>query len=147
MPRHVAGSFGNPFDQKRQHADLHVALDAPGEPMAHGRHLDLGALERAEAALDDHQPLVSARVPTGFEITLSKFFKLSPIAINCMHLESSFSIPTSELVNFSDIEELLSRYLPRRDVTKQEAICQLEDRHRKRLAAIQSRSRDSELRT
>ena len=28
--------------------------------MVHGRHLDLGALERAEAALDDHQPLVSA---------------------------------------------------------------------------------------
>ena len=60
MPRHVTGSFGNPFDQKRQHADLHVALDAPGEPMVHGRHLDLGALERAEAALYDHQPFVSA---------------------------------------------------------------------------------------
>jgi len=28
--------------------------------MVHGRHLDLGALERAKAALDDFQPLVSA---------------------------------------------------------------------------------------
>ena len=54
---------------------------------------------------------------------------------------------TYPLLSCSDIEELLSRFLPRRDVTKQEVIRQLEDRHRKRLAAIQSHSRNSELRT
>jgi len=37
---------------------------------------------------------------------------------------------TYPLLSCSDIEELLSRFLPRRDVTKQEVIRQLEDRHR-----------------
>ena len=48
---------------------------------------------------------------------------------------------TYPLLSCSDIEELLSRFLPRRDVTKQEIIRQLEHRHRKRLAAIRSHSR------
>jgi SRSO17 transposase len=51
------------------------------------------------------------------------------------------------LLSCSDIEELLSRFLPRRDVTREEVIRQLEYRHRKRLAAIQSHSRNSNLRT
>jgi len=49
------------------------------------------------------------------------------------------------LLSCSDVEELLSRFLPRRDVTKQEVINQLECRHRKRLQAIQSHTRNSEL--
>ena len=51
------------------------------------------------------------------------------------------------LLSCSDIEELLSRFLPRRDVTREEVIRQLEYRHRKRLAAIQSHSRNNNLRT
>jgi SRSO17 transposase len=54
---------------------------------------------------------------------------------------------TYPLLSCSDIEELLSRFLPRRDVTREEVIRQLEHRHRKRLAAIQSHSRTSEVRT
>lgn len=54
---------------------------------------------------------------------------------------------TYPLLSCSDIEELLSRFLPRRDVTREEVIRQLEYRHRKRLAAIQSHSRNSNLRT
>jgi SRSO17 transposase len=50
------------------------------------------------------------------------------------------------LLSCSDIEELLSRFLPRRDVTREEVIRQLEYRHRKRLAAIQSHSRNNNLR-
>lgn len=50
------------------------------------------------------------------------------------------------LLSCSDIEELLSRFLPRRDVRKTEVIRQLEHRHRKRLAAIQSHSRVAERR-
>ncbi|MGA8242025.1 MAG: hypothetical protein WB818_15740, partial [Desulfobacterales bacterium] len=51
------------------------------------------------------------------------------------------------LLSCSDIEELLSGFLPRRDVTREEVIRQLEYRHRKRLAAIQSHSRNNNLRT
>lgn len=51
---------------------------------------------------------------------------------------------TYPLLSCSDIEELLSRFLPRRDVTREEVIRQLEHRHRKRLAAIQSHSRISQ---
>ena len=54
---------------------------------------------------------------------------------------------TYPLLSCSDIEELLSRFLPRRDVTREEVIRQLEYRHRKRLAAIQSHSRNNKLRT
>jgi len=48
---------------------------------------------------------------------------------------------TYPLLSCSDIEELLSRFLPRRDVRKDEVIRLLERRHRKRIAAIQSHSR------
>ncbi len=48
------------------------------------------------------------------------------------------------LLSCADIEELLSHFLPRRDVTKAEIIKQLEDRHRKRQAAIESHTRNSE---
>ena len=54
---------------------------------------------------------------------------------------------TYPLLSCSDIEELLSHFLPRRDVTRKEVIRQLEHRHRKRLAAMQSHERNSDLRT
>lgn len=38
---------------------------------------------------------------------------------------------TYPLLSCSDIEELLARFLPRRDVTEKEIILQLEHRHRK----------------
>jgi SRSO17 transposase len=50
---------------------------------------------------------------------------------------------TLPLLSCSDIEELLSRFLPRRDVTKEEVIRQLEYRHRQRLSAMKSHARKS----
>ena len=46
------------------------------------------------------------------------------------------------LLSCSDIEDLLSRFLPRRDVSEAEVIRQLEDRHRKRLSAIKSHTQN-----
>ena len=46
------------------------------------------------------------------------------------------------LLTCSDIEELLSRFLPRRDVSKAEVIRQLEERHRLRQAVIESHTRN-----
>lgn len=48
---------------------------------------------------------------------------------------------TYPLLSCSDIEELLSRFLPRRDVDQQEVIRQLEHRHRRRVSAIESHTR------
>lgn len=48
---------------------------------------------------------------------------------------------TYPLLSCADIEELLARFLPRRDVTEQEVVRQLEQRHRKRKRAIESHSR------
>ena len=45
------------------------------------------------------------------------------------------------LLSCSDIEELLSRFLPRRDVTREEVLRQMRQRHRKRQAAIDSHTR------
>lgn len=53
-----------------------------------------------------------------------------------IHHEQSYP-----LLSCSDIEELLSRFLPRRDVTQEEVMRQLEHRHRKRRAAIESHQR------
>ena len=49
---------------------------------------------------------------------------------------------TYPLLSCSDIEELLSRFLPRRDVSEAEVIRQLEDRHRRRQSAIKSHTRN-----
>ena len=49
---------------------------------------------------------------------------------------------TYPLLSCSDIEELLSRFLPRRDISKAEVIRQLEERHRKRQSAIESHTRN-----
>ena len=48
---------------------------------------------------------------------------------------------TYPLLSCSDIEELLARFLPRRDVTKEEVISQLEYRHSQRQKAIDSHAR------
>jgi SRSO17 transposase len=53
---------------------------------------------------------------------------------------------TYPMLSCADIEELLSHFLPRRDVRKEEIIRQLEHRHRKRLSAIQSHARNQEQR-
>ena len=45
---------------------------------------------------------------------------------------------TYPLLSCSDIEELLARFLPRRDVTREEVILQLEYRHSQRQKAIES---------
>lgn len=50
---------------------------------------------------------------------------------------------TYPLLSCADIEELLSHFLPRRDVSEAEVIRQLEDRHRRRLSAIKSHARNS----
>jgi hypothetical protein len=45
------------------------------------------------------------------------------------------------LLSCADIEELLARFLPRRDVSEEEVIAQLEHRHRQRQMAIESHAR------
>ena len=48
---------------------------------------------------------------------------------------------TYPLLSCADIEELLCHFLPRRDVTEEEVISQLEQRHRQRQKAIESHAR------
>ena len=48
---------------------------------------------------------------------------------------------TCPMLTCSDIEDLLARFLPRRDVTEEEIISQLENRHRQRQKAIESHTR------
>ena len=60
MPWLAALKLGDTLDQKGQHADFHVRFNASDGPVVHRGHSDLGALERTEAALDDHQPLIAA---------------------------------------------------------------------------------------
>ena len=48
---------------------------------------------------------------------------------------------TYPLLSCSDIEELLAHFLPRRDVTREEVVWQLEQRHAQRQKAIESHTR------
>jgi SRSO17 transposase len=48
---------------------------------------------------------------------------------------------THPLLSCADIEELLAHFLPRRDVSEEEVILQLEQRHKQRQKAIESHSR------
>jgi SRSO17 transposase len=48
---------------------------------------------------------------------------------------------TYPLLSCADVEELLARFLPRRDVSQEEVIAQLEHRHRQRQKAIESHAR------
>ena len=54
---------------------------------------------------------------------------------------------TYPLLSCADIEHLLARFLPRRDVTKEEVILQLEHRHRHRQKAIESHTRRQKQKT
>ena len=45
------------------------------------------------------------------------------------------------LLSCADIEDLLARFLPRRNVTREEVISQLERRHKQRQKAIESHAR------
>jgi hypothetical protein len=53
---------------------------------------------------------------------------------------------THPLLSSADIEELLAHFLPRRDVTEEEVIFQLEQRHLQRQKAIDSHNRCQEKR-
>lgn len=48
---------------------------------------------------------------------------------------------TYPMLSCSDIEELLSRFLPRRDISEAEVIRQLEQRHRRRQSAVKAHTR------
>jgi len=51
--------------------------------------------------------------------------------------ERIHAVATYPLLSCSDIEELLRHFLPKRAVSKEDVIAQMETRHKKRMAAIQ----------
>jgi len=63
------------------------------------------------------------------------------MAMLFMLSERIFHKDTYPLLSCADIEVLLARFLPRRDVTEEEVMLQLEHRHRKRKKAIESHAR------
>jgi hypothetical protein len=58
-PGTAGTDLGESLKQKREHTHFHIGLNPPGQPVIHRGHLDPGPLERPEASLDDHQPLVT----------------------------------------------------------------------------------------
>ena len=63
------------------------------------------------------------------------------MAMQFMLIERIHHKDTYPLLSCADIEKLLARFLPRRDVTTEEVIYQLEHRHRQRQNAIDSHTR------
>lgn len=63
------------------------------------------------------------------------------MAMVFMLTERMYHKDTYPLLSCADIEELLARFLPRRDVSKEEVIMQLEARHQQRQKAIDSHAR------
>ncbi|MBU0768005.1 MAG: IS701 family transposase [Proteobacteria bacterium] len=63
------------------------------------------------------------------------------MAMLFMLSERIYHKDTYPLLSCADIEDLLSHFLPRRDVTEEEVIFQLEQRHRQRQKAIESHAR------
>lgn len=63
------------------------------------------------------------------------------MAMLFMLSERIYHKDTYPLLSCADIEELLAHFLPRRDVTEEEVISQLEERHRQRQKAIDSHTR------
>ena len=61
IPRLAPGDLGYPLNLQGQDADLDMGSDPSRGPVVHRCHLDLGPLERAEAAFHDHQSLRSRR--------------------------------------------------------------------------------------
>jgi glycosyltransferase involved in cell wall biosynthesis len=60
IPRLATSDLGHPLNLQGKYTDFCMGFDSSRDPVVHRRHLDLGALERAEAAFDDHQALVAA---------------------------------------------------------------------------------------
>jgi hypothetical protein len=63
------------------------------------------------------------------------------MAMLFMLSERIYHKDTYPLLSCADIEELLAHFLPRRDVTEEEVILQLEHRHKQRQEAIESHAR------
>jgi len=63
------------------------------------------------------------------------------MAMLFMLSERIYHKDTYPLLSCADIEELLAHFLPRRDVTEEEVIFQLEQRHKQRQKAIESHAR------
>ena len=63
------------------------------------------------------------------------------MAMLFMLSERIYHKDTHPLLSCSDIEELLARFLPRRDVNEEEVLFQMEERHRQRQKAIESHAR------
>ena len=63
------------------------------------------------------------------------------MAMLFMLTEKTHHKDTRPMLTCSDIEDLLARFLPRRDVSEEEIISQLENRHRQRQKAIESHTR------
>lgn len=63
------------------------------------------------------------------------------MAMVFMLSERMYHKDTYPLLSCADIEELLARFLPRRDVSEEEVIFQLEQRHHQRQKAIESHTR------
>jgi SRSO17 transposase len=63
------------------------------------------------------------------------------MAMVFMLSEKIYHKDTHPLLSCADIEDLLAHFLPRRDVTEEEVIFQLEQRHRQRQKAIESHTR------
>jgi SRSO17 transposase len=66
------------------------------------------------------------------------------MAMLFMLSERIYHKDTYPLLSCADIENLLARFLPRRDVTEEEVIFQLEQRHKQRKKAIESHARCQE---
>ena len=66
------------------------------------------------------------------------------MAMVFMLSERIYHKDTYPLLSCADIEDLLAHFLPRRDVTEEEVIFQLEQRHRARKKAIESHARCQE---
>jgi hypothetical protein len=73
MPRLATRDLGYPLNLLGQYADLDMGFDSSRGPVVHRRHLDLGALERAEAAFDDPFAIVFGgiryRSPVDMQLT------------------------------------------------------------------------------
>ena len=86
----VAGKFRNPFDQQRLHADPNMGLDPTRNPMEHGTHFNLRALQGVKTTLDHHQTLVAA----------SRIFQADGIVVG---LQNPFTVVSECFAHFTTI--------------------------------------------
>jgi SRSO17 transposase len=66
------------------------------------------------------------------------------MAMSFMLSEKIYHEDTHPLLSCADIEELLAHFLPRRDVSEEEVVFQMEQRHRQREKAIESHARSQQ---